>query len=59
MTLETTPRQPLAIEPSAALSYLVSIGAETGMASLKDEILTKLSAVAAPDGRPLTATGKL
>jgi ATP-binding protein involved in chromosome partitioning len=29
------------------------------MASLKDEILAKLSAVAAPDGRPLTATGKL
>jgi ATP-binding protein involved in chromosome partitioning len=32
---------------------------ETGMASLNDEILTKLAAVAAPDGRPLTATGKL
>jgi ATP-binding protein involved in chromosome partitioning len=29
------------------------------MASLKDEILAKLAAVAAPDGRPLTATGKL
>jgi ATP-binding protein involved in chromosome partitioning len=29
------------------------------MASLKDEVLTKLAAVAAPDGRPLTATGKL
>ena len=29
------------------------------MASLKDEVLAKLAAVAAPDGRPLTATGKL
>jgi ATP-binding protein involved in chromosome partitioning len=29
------------------------------MASLKDEILTKLSTVAAPDGRPLPVTGKL
>jgi ATP-binding protein involved in chromosome partitioning len=29
------------------------------MASLKDEIAAKLAAVAAPDGRPLTATGKL
>jgi ATP-binding protein involved in chromosome partitioning len=29
------------------------------MASLKDEILAKLATVAAPDGRPLTATGKL
>ena len=29
------------------------------MASLKDEVLAKLSAVAAPDGRPLPATGKL
>jgi ATP-binding protein involved in chromosome partitioning len=29
------------------------------MASLKDEVLTKLAAVAAPDGRPLPATGKL
>jgi ATP-binding protein involved in chromosome partitioning len=32
---------------------------ETGMASLKEEIAAKLAAVAAPDGRPLTATGKL
>jgi ATP-binding protein involved in chromosome partitioning len=29
------------------------------MALLKDEIAAKLAAVAAPDGRPLTATGKL
>jgi len=29
------------------------------MASLKDEVLSKLGAVAAPDGRPLPATGKL
>ena len=29
------------------------------MASLKDEVLAKLAAVAAPDGRPLAATGKL
>ncbi len=29
---------------------------ETGMASLKEEIAAKLAAVAAPDGRPLTAT---
>jgi ATP-binding protein involved in chromosome partitioning len=29
------------------------------MASLKDEIAAKLATVAAPDGRPLTATGKL
>jgi ATP-binding protein involved in chromosome partitioning len=29
------------------------------MASLKDEVLAKLAAVAAPDGRPLPATGKL
>ena len=29
------------------------------MASLKEEIAAKLAAVAAPDGRPLTATGKL
>src|ERR1700748_1857389 len=29
------------------------------MASLKDEVLSKLAAVAAPDGRPLPATGKL
>jgi ATP-binding protein involved in chromosome partitioning len=29
------------------------------MASLKDEVLAKLNAVAAPDGRPLTATGTL
>jgi ATP-binding protein involved in chromosome partitioning len=29
------------------------------MASLKDEIAAKLASVAAPDGRPLTATGKL
>jgi ATP-binding protein involved in chromosome partitioning len=29
------------------------------MASLKDEILAKLSAIAAPDGRPLPVTGKL
>ena len=29
------------------------------MASLKDEVLAKLATVAAPDGSPLTATGKL
>src|SRR5271166_3983763 len=29
------------------------------MASLKDEVLAKLAAIAAPDGRPLPATGKL
>jgi len=29
------------------------------MASLKDEVVAKLAAVAAPDGRPLPATGKL
>jgi ATP-binding protein involved in chromosome partitioning len=29
------------------------------MASLKDEVLAKLSSVPTPDGRPLTATGKL
>jgi ATP-binding protein involved in chromosome partitioning len=29
------------------------------MASLKDEVLAKLAAVAAPDGRPLPVTGKL
>ena len=29
------------------------------MASLKDEVLSKLAAVAAPDGRPLPATGTL
>ena len=29
------------------------------MTSLKDEVLARLGAVAAPDGRPLTATGKL
>jgi ATP-binding protein involved in chromosome partitioning len=29
------------------------------MASLKDDVLSKLAAVAAPDGRPLPATGKL
>ncbi len=29
------------------------------MASLKDEVLAKLASVAAPDGTPLTATGKL
>jgi ATP-binding protein involved in chromosome partitioning len=29
------------------------------MTSLKDEVLSKLAAVAAPDGRPLPATGKL
>jgi ATP-binding protein involved in chromosome partitioning len=29
------------------------------MASLKDQVLAKLAAVAAPDGRPLPATGKL
>ena len=29
------------------------------MASLKDEVLAKLAAIAAPDGRPLPTTGKL
>ena len=29
------------------------------MASLKDEVLAKLAAIAAPDGQPLPATGKL
>ena len=29
------------------------------MASLKDEVLAKLAEIAAPDGRPLPATGKL
>jgi ATP-binding protein involved in chromosome partitioning len=29
------------------------------MASLKDDVLAKLSSVATPEGRPLTATGKL
>ena len=29
------------------------------MASLKDEVLAKLAAIAAPDGRPLPATGTL
>jgi ATP-binding protein involved in chromosome partitioning len=29
------------------------------MASLKDEVLAKLTAIAAPDGQPLPATGKL
>ena len=29
------------------------------MASLKDDVLAKLMAVAAPDGQPLPATGKL
>ena len=30
-----------------------------GMATLKEEVLAKLAAVQSPDGRPLTATGKL
>jgi ATP-binding protein involved in chromosome partitioning len=37
-----------------------AIAAEiTGMATLKEEVLAKLAAVQSPDGRPLTATGKL
>jgi ATP-binding protein involved in chromosome partitioning len=43
----------VAIEPRAGLSYLLR------MASLKDDVLAALSSVPTPEGRPLTATGKL
>jgi ATP-binding protein involved in chromosome partitioning len=50
-------------EPSAAtrISLFAQSGPRTGigMASLKDEVLAKLAAIAAPDGRPLPATGTL
>jgi ATP-binding protein involved in chromosome partitioning len=60
MTLEVTRRQVAAIEPFAVLSYLSGkTCGGSSMASLKDEVLAKLAAVAAPDGRPLPATGKL
>jgi ATP-binding protein involved in chromosome partitioning len=49
--------------PSAAtrISLFAQSGLQTGigMASLKDEVLAKLAAVTAPDGRPLPTTGKL
>ncbi len=48
------------IEPRAALAYLIGVTrVETAMASLKDEVLAKLSSVATPDGAPLPAAGKL
>src|SRR5580704_10896868 len=34
-------------------------GQEAKMSALKDEVLAALAAVPSPDGRPLTATGKL
>jgi ATP-binding protein involved in chromosome partitioning len=50
-------------EPSAAtrISLFAQSGPGTGigMSSLKDEVLAKLAAIAAPDGRPLPATGTL
>jgi ATP-binding protein involved in chromosome partitioning len=49
--------------PSAAtrISLFAQSGLQTGigMASLKDEVLAKLAAITAPDGRPLPTTGKL
>jgi ATP-binding protein involved in chromosome partitioning len=43
----------VAIEPRVRLSYLLR------MASLKDDVLAALAGIPTPDGRPLTATGKL
>jgi hypothetical protein len=45
--------------PSAATRISLFAQSGIGMASLKEEVLAKLAAIAAPDGRPLPATGKL